>query len=602
MAMKDLKVGVRLGGGFSLVLLLMIAMTLFAINSLRDVDASARQVVEESLPFALQADEMQVMAVNIQQLVTDSALTHDQATMAEAEKLFREFEDDLGSFVTMFRKENDSVGLRMTDDISRALDEYHDTSRRMVDAYIKQGKEAGDVLMAEFDQDATTLLGRFADLRKSQVDEVKAMGAEILTVSDSMKTSQSLLSAIAIILGIAIAIVITRSIVKPLEKAVTVADALAVGDLTTTVKADSRDEVGMLLVAMEKMVESTREVVGTAGKIAEGDLTVELRERSAKDELLLALKSMVVNLRDVVGTVQAASEQVSAGSQAMSASSEELSQGASEQAASAEEASSSIEQMTANIRQNADNAMETEKIALRGAKDAQAGEAAVKETVTAMKQIADKIMIIEEIARQTNLLALNAAIEAARAGEQGKGFAVVAAEVRKLAERSQVAAAEISELSVGSVEVAENAGQLLNTMVPNIEKTAELVQEIAAASREQDAGAEQIARAIQQLDQVIQLNASSSEEMASTAEELSSQAEQMTAAIAFFRLGQYARYAAAAGAQREIKVAHLKKEPKITPRLTPGEQRSAPGGPQPPAPKGNGRLGRDNLDADFERY
>jgi len=588
MAMKDLKVGVRLGGGFSLVLLLMLAMTLYAINSLRDVDASARQVVEESLPYALLADEMQVMAVNIQQYVTDAALTQDKEPMQEAEKLFREFKDDLGRFVSMFRKENDSAGLRRTDEIARALDEYQVTAQRMVAAYIDQGKEAGDQLMVEFDQDATTLLTRFAELRTTQVDEVKAMGAEILTVSAMMKTSQTVLSIVAIVLGIGIAIVITRSIVRPLEKAVTVADALAIGDLTTTVQADSRDEVGMLLTAMEKMVDSNREVVGMAGRIAEGDLTIDLRERSAKDELLLSLKTMVVNLRDVVGTVQAAAEQVSAGSQALSASSEELSQGASEQAASAEEASSSIEQMTANIRQNADNAIETEKISTRGAKDAQAGEVAVKETVAAMKQIADKIMIIEEIARQTNLLALNAAIEAARAGEQGKGFAVVAAEVRKLAERSQIAAAEISELSVGSVEVAENAGTLLSSMVPNIEKTAELVQEIAAASREQDAGAEQIAKAIQQLDAVIQMNASSSEEMASTAEELSSQAEQMTTAIAFFRLGQYAHYTAAAP-QREIKVAHLKKGTQKAPTL------SAPS-------KGNGKFGGDSHDADFERY
>jgi methyl-accepting chemotaxis protein len=589
MAMKDLKVGVRLGGGFALVLVLMLAMTLFAINSLRDVDASARQVVEESLPFALQADEMQVMAVNIQQLVTDSALTGDRGSMDEAEGMFREFEDDLGTFVSMFRKENDSEGLRRAEEIKRALDEYHDTARRMVDAYTKQGKEAGDVEMKEFDQDATTLLNRFAELRKSQVDEVQAMGAEILKVSDTMKTSQTILSIVAIVLGVGIAIFITRSIVKPLEKAVVVADALAIGDLSVTVVAESRDEVGQLLDSMEKMVASTRDVVGLAGKMAEGDLTVELRERSSKDELILSLKEMVVNLRDVVGTVQGASEQVSAGSQALSASSEELSQGASEQAASAEEASSSIEQMTANIRQNADNARETEKIATRGAKDAQAGEVAVKETVVAMKQIADKIMIIEEIARQTNLLALNAAIEAARAGEQGKGFAVVAAEVRKLAERSQLAAAEISGLSVSSVEVAENAGTLLGTMVPNIQKTAELVQEIAAASMEQDAGAEQIAKAIQQLDAVIQMNASSSEEMASTAEELSSQAEQMTAAIAFFRLGQHGGYTGTAPGARQIKVAHLSKDKAKVPALTSPK-------------KGNGKAGRDRLDNDFERY
>lgn len=192
--------------------------------------------------------------------------------------------------------------------------------------------------------------------------------------------------------------------------------------------------------------------------------------------------------------------------------------------------------MTANIRQNADNAMQAEKISIPAANDAGEGGAAVNETVAAMKQIADKINIVEEIARQTNLLALNAAIEAARAGEHGKGFAVVAAEVRKLAERSQQAAAEINDLSTNSVDVADKAGKLLEVIVPNIQRTSELVQEISAASKEQDAGAEQINRSIQQLDGVIQQNASASEEMASTAEELSSQSELLAEMISFFNV------------------------------------------------------------------
>jgi methyl-accepting chemotaxis protein len=323
---------------------------------------------------------------------------------------------------------------------------------------------------------------------------------------------------------------------------------LAKGDVNFTLATDPSDsdtnEVKQtfeaIAAAVNSSVQATRNISEAAKLIANGDLTVEIQERSAEDELMLSLASMVRKLSDVVSEVKSAADNVAAGSQELSSSSEEMSQGASEQAAAAEEASSSMEQMSSNIRQNADNAIQTEKIAAKSAMDAQEGGKAVAQTVHAMKEIAGKISIIEEIARQTNLLALNAAIEAARAGEHGKGFAVVASEVRKLAERSQKAAAEISELSSSSVEVAEKAGEMLNRMVPDIQKTAELVQEISAACREQDSGAEQINKAIQQLDQVIQQNAGASEEMSSTAEELSSQAEQLQSSIAFFKVDGHA--------------------------------------------------------------
>ncbi|EMG37766.1 methyl-accepting chemotaxis protein [Desulfocurvibacter africanus PCS] len=258
--------------------------------------------------------------------------------------------------------------------------------------------------------------------------------------------------------------------------------------------------------------------------------------RDEMEEMGSVLNSMGDKLRDVVRDVQGTAGSLATGSQQLSASSESLSQGSTQQAAGVQEISASIEEMAASIRQNAEHAQQTEQTALQAATQAERGGKAVNETVTAMKDIAQKIAIIEEIARQTNLLALNAAIEAARAGQYGKGFAVVAAEVRKLAERSGAAAAEIQGLSSHSVGVAEGAGTLLARMVPDIQRTAQLIQEIAAASAEQDRGAEQISKAVRDLDSTVQHNAASAEELASTSEELSGQAEHLRTSIGYFRL------------------------------------------------------------------
>jgi methyl-accepting chemotaxis protein len=306
---------------------------------------------------------------------------------------------------------------------------------------------------------------------------------------------------IALIIGITFAYIITRAITTPLVKGVAFAQSVATGDLTANVDVDQKDEIG---------------------------------------DLALALKDMVLKLRDVIGSVINGSDNIAAASQQMSSTAQQMSQGGTEQASSAEEVSSSMEEMAANIQQNTDNARQTEKIARNAETGILESSKASEQAVGAMKDIAEKIGIIGEISRQTNILALNAAVEAARAGEHGKGFAVVAAEVRKLAERSQVAAAEIDKLSKFGVSISEEAGQKLAAIVPEIQKTARLVQEIAAASIEQNSGADQVNSAIQQLNQITQQNAAASEEMATSSEELSSQADQLLEMVSYFKLDMQA--------------------------------------------------------------
>jgi methyl-accepting chemotaxis protein len=334
-------------------------------------------------------------------------------------------------------------------------------------------------------------------LLQLQVD----VGTQERDTADAEYESRFNLSLASIIVGVLLAVIVAwwiiNSVTRPLAQGVAIMNRLSEGDLTVRVESESRDEVGQLMNAMRNMIE---------------------------------------HLVEVVAQVGAASDNVSSGSEELSTSAQSLSQGATEQAASIEETSSSMEEMSATIKQNAENALQTEKMAAKAASDAGESGSAVAEAVVAMKQIAERISIIEEIANQTNLLALNAAIEAARAGEQGKGFAVVASEVRKLAERSQTAAGEITGLASKSTQVAERAGEMLKRLVPDIQKTADLVKEISAGSREQETGAAQINLTIQQLDKVTQGNAAAAEETASTAEELSSQAEILNTTIGFFKI------------------------------------------------------------------
>ena len=358
-----------------------------------------------------------------------------------------------------------------------------------------------------------------------------------------------------VVLSVVLGYAFRKAIADPYVTTVVRMESLAAGDLDSPIEfMGYTDCVGRLTKAMhgfrdaavgqQRVVQTLRTALEI---LSRGDLThrIDAEFSPAYEELKSNFNLATDRLRDVMGEVTLAARNVAAGGQEMSATAEQLSQGATEQAASTEEASASMEQMAATIKQCADNAIHTEKMARQSAEDALASGRTVGAAVVAMQTIAEKIMVVQEIARQTDLLALNAAVEAARAGEHGRGFAVVASEVRKLAERSQAAAQEISALSGETVSAAQTAGQMLTKLVPDIQRTAELVEEISAATREQNIGAAQINVAIQQLDKVAQQNTSASEEMSSSAEELAGQAEQLQATIGYFRLGDGSAAAAA---------------------------------------------------------
>ncbi|WP_404373665.1 methyl-accepting chemotaxis protein [Sphingomonas sp. MMS24-J45] len=566
----------KLSGAFATLLLLTAILGGVGVAKMASINDQSTEMADNWMPSIDAVHRLNTATSDLRVAQYSHIATTEEAAMRKAEGELEQIRSDIKELRGRYEK------LISSDEERRIYEQFaekYGRYERAADEILALSRQNKNAEAAKAMVDSQPLFDNLSDdllklvkLNVSGGDAASRVGDETYAAARGLFIG---LVIAAMLIGIAAAVWIARSVSIGLGKARAALDAVAIGDLNHEVQVSTNDEIKDLVDTVNRMTGNLRDSVsladrialgdlsvdhqplsdkdtlghalvrmtgnlrvsaGVADKIADGDLTITHQAASDRDTLGNALIRMIDRLRGVVSDATVAANSVSAGSQELSASSEQVSQGATEQAAATEQASASMEEMAANIRQNADNAAQTEKMARQSARDAEASGVAVDKAVDAMRTIAEKIGIVQEIARQTDLLALNAAVEAARAGEHGRGFAVVASEVRKLAERSQSAAAEISLVSSETVKAAADAGDMLGRLVPDIRRTAELVLEISSACREQDIGASQINDAIQQLDQVTQQNASASEQISTTSELLATQAEQLQSSIAYFRV------------------------------------------------------------------
>lgn len=568
MNLKDLKLRAKFTIAFGLIIVFIIALLILANIGLTKVNQSVKatdknDAISQNLNSAY--SEQLNTIINIQKSllsgnVNEITVNSDFASssfgkwMQSADKTY--LESKSSDLKNKFLKAEDAIK-----NMAPIISEINAILKKPADSAYNPRTEAQNTFVAKMQPVIDGLNKNFDEIASETKQILSSSNAEILNIQQRVQTQIIIFGIIIIIIALISAYVFTISFIVPFKKGVEFANKIASGDLTATINISRKDELG---------------------------------------ELMSALQHMVAKLLDIVNNIKSGAENISTASLHINTASQSLSQGVSEQASSAEEVSSSMEEMAANIQQNTENAQQTEKIALKAAKDIKEGSSAVNITVDSMKVISEKISIIGEIARQTNILALNAAIEAARAGEHGKGFAVVAAEVRKLAERSQVAAAEIDEVSKSSVDIADKSRGLLEEIVPDIERTAKLVQEITAASIEQTSGTDQINNAIQQLNNITQQNAATSEEMATNAEELSDFAEQLKDTISFFKIDHKMK-----SKMHSLNLATAKKAAiSIKPKVKPIEKKQTTE-PKVTIPKKGFSLNmgkKDMTDVEFEKF